>query len=96
MAALLPHHCPASGRQRVDSPGSEADRCPSGMPADHRWRKAEGGSLTYPEVHHQAAAVVAVETEAGVREEEAVGKRCSQQPCCPFVSWTKAEAVGGR
>ena len=78
MAGPLLHRCRVRERQRVYSPVSEVDHCPSGRPAaDHQWRKVEDGSSTYPRVHHQAVAAVA-EIEAGAREEVAVGKRRSQ------------------
>ena len=79
MAAPLLRHCRAKERQRVYSLESEVDRCPSGVPVDHQWRKVEGDSSTYQKVHHQAAAAAAaVETVDGLREEVAVGKKCSQ------------------
>ena len=76
MAGPLLHRCQTKERQRIHSPVSEVEYCPSECPADQQ-QKVEDGSSTYPGVHHQDAAAVA-ETEAGVREEVAVGKRCSQ------------------
>ena len=79
MAGPLLHRCQAKKRQRVYSPASEVDHCPSWGPVDHQWRKVEeDDSSTYPGVHYQAAAAVVVETAAGVREEVPVGKRCTQ------------------